>query len=300
MKKVLFFTEPWWAFGAVHYGLSRALTKYGISSNVIDWRNNYSESERKFISSSYDLFVTTQPGIITLNQGYNISLDRIICVSHAAWDIKIVNHLLNNDIYNNLFGYSVVSDHLIADSINNGVFRIPSVTKIGIDFDLFYRKLPSRLSTIGYSGALVANNVEKKEIKRSICFLKSVVPSGLSFRFAKRYHFANMPGFYESVDAIMVTSSEEGAGLPGMEAAAAGRLVISTPVGYFGQNYHMGAGLVLPIDSDSLIAKASEYVNYYKQNDREFIELCNMCQSFARDNYDWGKVIHPWLELILK
>lgn len=300
MKKVLFFTEPWWAFGAIHYGLSRVLNKYGISSNVIDWRNNYSENERNFISSSYDLFVTTQPGILVLNRDYNVDLNRIICVSHAAWDIRIVNHLLNNQIYDNLFGYSVVNDHLIADSVEIGINRIPQVTKIGIDFDLFYRKVPDSLRTIGYAGALEAKNVDKKEIKRSICFLKSVVPSGLSFRFSKRYHFANMPGFYESVDAIMVTSSEEGAGLPGMEAAAAGRLVMSTPVGYFGQNHHRGAGLVLPMESESLIVKASEYINYYRQNDKEFVELCSMCQSFARDNYDWSKVVYPWLEMILK
>lgn len=299
MKKVLFFTEPWWAFGAVHYGLSRVLYKYGIVSNLIDWRNNYSIEEKKYTKSSYDVFVTTPPGVLVLHNDFNIDLNKIFCVSHAVWDVKIVSHIINDYYYNGLLGYSVVCEHLVATSLEVGISRIPIVTKIGIDFDLFYRKPSERLSVVGYAGAISANNVEKVEIKRYDSFLSMVNNAGLQHRSGGSYHFASMPGFYETIDAVLVTSMEEGAGLPSMEAAAAGRAVFSTPVGYFAQNQALGAGVCLPMQTEDMVSAGSELLNYYKNDEKSFREICQKGQDFARNNYDWSKVIDPWLSVIL-
>lgn len=300
MKKLLFFTEPWWAFGAISYGLSRILYQHGIICNVIDWRHSYSPVEKEFLKSSYDIFVTTPVGGVMLHQSWNIDLRKIFCVSHANWDIKIALHLTPDEFYNNLLGYSVVCDHLVAESINAKIARVPEVTKIGIHFDQFYRPVPDRLMTVGYAGATDAKNFEQQEIKRYGSFLNSVESAGLSQKTCESYHFASMPGFYESVDAIMVTSTEEGAGLPSMEGAAAGRLILSTPVGYFSQNHHIGAGVCLPMNKDELEIRAVEKLTFYKENSKEFIENCERCQSFARDHYDWSKVINAWLAIILK
>lgn len=298
MKKVLFFTEPWWAFGAIHYGLSKILYQHKILCNVIDWRTSYSLDEKKYLRSSYDVFVTTPHGVVALFNEFGVDLNKIISVSHSVWDIKVCSHLMTNSHYDSLLGYSVVCDHLVSESINIGINRIPTVTKIGIDFDLFYKNPPSSLSTVGYAGAKYANNVEQVEIKRYDSFCKMVDLAGLSRNVTEMYHFASMPGFYESVDAIVVTSSEEGAGLPSMEAAAAGRLVFSTPVGYFFQNHDKGAGVLLPIEGEQMISKGYELLSYYKENSKSFIEMCHKGQDFAKDNYDWPKVIDPWISLI--
>lgn len=300
MKKVLFFTDISWAFGSIHYGLSRFLHEHGVISNVLNWSDKYSKSEINLMKSSYDLFVSTPGGGSLLNRKFGISLEKIICVAHSEGDIKSASLYLNNDFYNSIFDYSVVCEHLVNVSIKNGINRKPKVSKLGIDFNLFYRKVPERLVTVGYAGAKDGYNFEKNEIKRYDCFLKSIELSGLQKKELDYCVFSGMPGYYSSVDAIMVTSTEEGAGLPSMEAAASGRLVFSTPVGYFGNNHNVGAGIVLPSEKDELINKAVEYLKYYSDNNREFTEACIRVQNFARENYHWTKVLDTWLLMFLK
>lgn len=300
MRKILFFTDLAWAFGSIHYGLSRFLYEHDVISNVINWSDKYSKSEINFMRSSYDLFVSTPHGGSILNNKFGIPLEKIICVAHAEWDIKSTSLYLNNEFYNNIFEYSVVCDHLVNVSCRNGIMRSPKITKLGIDFNLFYRKVPNKLSTVGYAGAKWGYNFEKNEIKRYDCFLKSLEISGLQKKELEYCIFPSMPGYYESVDAIMITSLEEGAGLPSMEAAAAGRLVLSTPVGYFGHNHDKGAGVLLPLDKEELVNKASGYLKYYSENDKEFVDKCTMSQEFAKENYDWPKLIGSWLSIFLK
>jgi hypothetical protein len=300
MKKILFFTDTSWAFGSIHYGLSRFLHEHGVLSNVLSWDDAYSKSEIKMMKSSYDLFVSTPNGGLILNSKFGISLEKIICVAHSEWDIKSMSLSLNNDFYNNIFDYSVVCEHLFDVSSISGITRRPKVSKLGIDFNLFYRKIPQKLKTVGYAGAKWGHNFEKNEIKRYECFLKSVEISGLQKIELDYCVFSGMPGYYDLVDSIMVTSTEEGAGLPSMEAAAAGRLVFSTPVGYFRYNHHNGAGVALPVEKEDLINMASEYLTYYSNNDKEFNEKCTRMQDFARENYHWTNVLDTWLSMFLK
>jgi len=57
--------------------------------------------------------------------------------------------------------------------------------------------------------------------------------AGLEFKRTEDTPMDQMPDFYASIDALIMPSLQEGAGLPALEAAAAGRLVIGTPVGHF-------------------------------------------------------------------
>jgi glycosyltransferase involved in cell wall biosynthesis len=94
-----------------------------------------------------------------------------------------------------------------------------------------------------------------------------------------------------------VSSVTEGAGLPAREAAAAGRLVISTPVGDFPLLASRGLGIVAPIESHEYEKFVAKPIKYYKDNPPAFIERCRNIQNAARQ-LDWPNVIGDWVELI--
>jgi glycosyltransferase involved in cell wall biosynthesis len=82
-------------------------------------------------------------------------------------------------------------------------------------------------------------------------------PTPLKGYLARNFHrrwrsFHDMPDFYRSVDAVLITSVTEGAQLPVKEGAAAGRLVISTPVGDFPLRAYHGVGIIAPIESQKI------------------------------------------------
>jgi glycosyltransferase involved in cell wall biosynthesis len=110
-----------------------------------------------------------------------------------------------------------------------------------------------------------------------------------------------MPGYYNSIDALAVSSIEESAGLPSMEAAAAGRLVLSTPVGYFEDYGPKGGGVVLPMgypEEDQYCSALKESIEYYQKNPEAYNKKCLDIQEFARENYDWEKHILGWVNFL--
>jgi glycosyltransferase involved in cell wall biosynthesis len=105
-----------------------------------------------------------------------------------------------------------------------------------------------------------------------------------------------MPGFYKSVDSVLIASTEEGAGLPLLEAGAAGKLVISTPVGHYSRVGNAGANFV-PIAEDEFIEKTVEILSYYKANPEQYRQRCLEIQHHAQ-SYDWKFVIDKWIEIL--
>jgi glycosyltransferase involved in cell wall biosynthesis len=105
-----------------------------------------------------------------------------------------------------------------------------------------------------------------------------------------------MPGFYPQVGAVVVSSTHEGAGLPALEAAAAGRLVISTPVGHWDRIGTKGA-VEMPVEAESFVQCCSETLIYYKNNPKEYQVRCLTIQEHARE-YDWINHVESWVELI--
>ena len=95
-----------------------------------------------------------------------------------------------------------------------------------------------------------------------------------------------MPDFYRTVDAVLISSISEGAGLPVMEAAAAGRLVIGTPVGHFPLKAYQGGGIIAPIEAEKFKEFAVATLRYYKENPAAYVEKCRSIQEAAR-KFDW-------------
>ena len=89
-----------------------------------------------------------------------------------------------------------------------------------------------------------------------------------------------MPGFYSEMDCLINTSTyKETCGLPIMEAAAAGRLVISANIGIV-DHLHKSPGIIVPEDEDNFIKASSCVINYYKSDD----VLCNHCKKEIAEN----------------
>ena len=82
-----------------------------------------------------------------------------------------------------------------------------------------------------------------------------------------------------------------------MEAAAAGRLVIGTPVGHFPLRAYQGGGIIAPAAADKFRAFTAATLRYYKDNPTAYVEKCRSIQEAAQQ-FDWQYVIGEWVELM--
>jgi glycosyltransferase involved in cell wall biosynthesis len=181
-----------------------------------------------------------------------------------------------------------------------GVPRIPKVASLGINFAEFHMEVPSRLETVGYASSM-STKTYGVEWKRGELAEAAAREAGLAFRVAgsteKQISFHDMPDFYRTVDAVVTSSVSEANALPVMEAAAAGRLVIGTPVGNFPRNAYEGAGIIAPIEADKFKEFTAATLRYYKDNPSEFVRKCQDIQK-AAPKFDWKHMIGDWIELI--
>lgn len=297
MKNIVFFIENKWAFGTIHNSLCKELYRFGINAEVLDWEKQYQIDEMLKIADSTDYFVTTPVGICYL-MNYQIPLEKIIAIAHGQWDILLANQQLGLDIYSKIAKYGVVSEILEKKSIEFGVNVPINVVPFGIHFDRFYHKPSEKLTTVAMAGAYQSYNFFGQEIKRGNLVEQAVKYTGLTYKKHNFYHYLSMSNFYKNVDCIITASTEEGAGLPMLEAAAAGKLCIGTPVGYFEKNGPNGGGHVVPIEANYFITELVSLLNYYDNNSEEYRKKCYSIQEYAR-NYDWKFFIEKWVELFL-
>ncbi|HKF63552.1 MAG TPA: glycosyltransferase [Dongiaceae bacterium] len=139
------------------------------------------------------------------------------------------------------------------------------------------------------------------EVKRGELAEACAREAGLDFKIAgstgDQISFHDMPAFYRSVDALLMTSITEGDPYPVREAAAAGRLVIGTPVGHFPARANDGAGIIAPIEAEKFKAFTVAALRYYKDNPAAYVEKCREIQAAAR-KLDWQYAISDWIELL--
>jgi len=296
VKQIAFFTEPEWAFGVIHYELTKYLFGYGINATVLPWNRQYSHLEVAELSDKIDYFVATPYGVAILIDSYRIAPERCIAVAHARMDIECLMTFLPENRAR-LAGYAVVSDWLRQQSAELGVERIPTVTPIGINYNAFFTWPSRELKTVGYAGAINTDNIHR-HIKRPWLIEQAAQAADLLFKPAHGYHnsWVTMPGYYRTVDCVVVASTEEGAGLPALEAAAAGRLVISTPVGIWLARAG-DSGHTVPIEESAFLKETVDWLMYYKYNPEEYQIKCLETQQHAK-RYDWANVIRHWVELI--
>lgn len=284
----------------VYYDICKHLHRRGYIVDIINWQVNHADYMGELINY-YDLVISALDGVRTLVEVYGVPADKLIGLSHHALDIRILIGQMGVDVFERLAGYGVVGYQLFDASAVFGVKRHPLVVHLGVNFDEFRADIPERLATVGYAGSFSHKTIDGIEIKRGELAEAAAHEAGLAFKVAgstaDQVSFHDMPGFYKSVDVVLVSSVTEGAGLPVREGAAAGRLVISTPVGDFPLRAAQGIGIIAPIESDKYRNFVAATLKHYKDNPAAFVEMCRKTQDAARQ-LDWPNMIGDWVELI--
>lgn len=291
-NSVLFFTQNQWAFAQIHHALIKRLNKFGIYAHLLDFYREYSHEEYHYLASKFETFVTT-PEAVTRLMHYGISPERIVAVAHAERDVVGAAASTSTCTFNRLKAFGVINQSLMVVAENAGILREAQVIRNGIDFDHYYAPVSCGLRVVGYAGADYHPMSDNRDCKRA--YLLDEVMSGINLRF-KRHPAINhlcMAGYYQTVDAVLVTSDYEACGLPSMEAAAAGRLVVSPAVGYFDGSHGALCGLA----PEDFVVDAREALEKYK-DPRAYREICEKAQQYARDYYDWEHVLEGWLKLL--
>jgi hypothetical protein len=262
----------------------------------LTWNKNYNSQEIQELSDNIDYFVANPYGVSLLIDKFGIVPEKCIVVAHAVRDIHdLLNFTKENR--SRLHGYGVVSEWLFEQSASLNVDIVPMVVPIGINYESFVSEPNKELKTIGYAGT-ISNNAIHKDIKRYWLVEKVAQKTNLNLKPAVSYHnnYVTMQGYYKTVDAVIVASTEEGAGLPALEASAAGKLVISTPVGIW-LSKSGRTGHTVSIDEEQFLSETEKLLIYYKHNPEDYIKKCQQAQQHAK-LYDWSNVIKHWVNLL--
>ena len=311
MKNIIFYVEPDWAFGSVHHELAKRLRPYGFNCMVLAWNKSYTREEMIELDKVADLYVTTPHGWRFLGYDYQtVAPEKCAIVTHAKLDMTELIHYHGHDDFYQFKAYSCVSEWLRGVSKDLGINRDTALTPVAINYDLFRAEPPEKLTTLGYAGSfhsreefsqnqIASNLAQPKYHKRGYLVKEIAEKLGLDFKIAQWYHntYVTMPGYYRSIDCLIAPSTEEGAGLPVMEAGAAGRLVIGTSVGHWPQKIREYGGIEVPISEKEFVEQTCEHLNYYIAHPKEYREKCYAIREHAR-TYDWSYVIDSWVELL--
>jgi glycosyltransferase involved in cell wall biosynthesis len=291
VKKVIFYTEALWAFGSLHSELCKVLYGQGVNAILMDWKIPYTVAEMQEIDATGPIWCTEPHAIEVLVKQYGISPSRIVLICHSIADVEWAMDNINPDEYRQ---FIVISNFLAGVAADRGY--MPWVQHIGANVHDFDYHHATELRRVGYAGTTRAEYAENKrpELIQRACEI-----AGLEFVTAEHYHntFVTMPGFYKTVDAVVVASRHEGDGMISLEAGAAGRLVLSTPVGHWPELCENGGGITLPTDPDGIVEALVAHFTYFKDNPQEFAYICSGIQQYAK-RYDWSKVAPAWAHLL--
>lgn len=297
VRRVLFFVGTGWAFGSVHFELVKYLHSRGLVADVLDFGRGYNRDEMAVMAAYYDCVVGILGETWPLIDNYGIPHEKIVVIAHGEYDLQHALETRPPEEIDRFAGYGVISEWLLQLSAELGIRRIPKIVKYGVNYQRFLAPLPAQLRVVGYGGSMHRADPAGVDWKRGVLAQEAAEAAGLVFMPAGRYHYLAMPQYYRQVDAVLVTSLREGFGLPAMEAAAAGRLVISTSVGGFPDQAARGAGITAPLAADEFKEFVIDKLNYYKGNPAEYREMCGQIQEAAKC-LDWEYTVDDWIELI--
>lgn len=297
--KVLVYGYPRWSHGRVYHDLCQHLHRRGYVVDVLDWQQDHGGHFAE-LGAYYDLFLTALDGVRTLTDVYRVPLERIIALSHHELDMRMLVEQKGTDVFRRFAAYGVVSEFLYARSLMLGLPRVPLVASLGVNRAEFHAEVAERLGTVGYASSMAVTTYGV-EWKRGALAEAAAREAGLAFRVAgstaDQIHFLDMPDFYRGVDAVVTSSVSESGPLSVLEAAAAGRLVIGTPVGHFPVKAYQGGGILAPLEAGPFTRFVADTLRYYKDNPSAYVDKCRAIQEASR-RFDWDNTIDEWIELI--
>ena len=299
-KRIAFFTENKWAFGAIHTALERELYSYNIDADLIDWQGQYSTEDICELEQVYDLFITS-PGypVTHLIETWNVPVSKIAAIAHGRNEIKEAIDQQNQ--FDQLAGFACVASSLKKFASELGIDCRSNILRNGIVFDRFYQKPAQRLERLGFAGANgYFDNTNEKDCKR--LHLAHAIADNLKLPIIPAYyrHFLRMPQFYSKIDCVIVPSNQdEACGLPLMESAAAGRLPVSAKIGIVAE-FENTKGLILPLEAEEFVNRGTEFLYWLMDSPKQFRDMCEDAQEFAYENYDWHNVSKAWADFIFE
>jgi len=299
MKKILFYIHADWALGAIHFELAKYLHDRGIVSEVIDWSRNYSGQEIAMLAEYYEHVVTLPGSTWKLTDNYNVAPEKIIVVAHGKYDLQRALQNRPPGEFDRFAGFAVVSEFLFQAAMELGIRRIPKLVRIGVNFQRFRTPVSQELKIVGYGSIMQRVDdavMPGVDIKRGSLAQEVTEQSGLVFQPAGGFTYLAMPQYYRQVDAVLVASLIEGSPLPPMEAAAAGRLVISTPAGHVPYLASLGAAIIAPTEASAYKQFAVAKLRYFKEHPAEYVETCTAIQRAAAQ-LDWQYFVDDWIDL---
>lgn len=292
MNTVLFFTQNRWAFGQIHHALIKHLWRYGVYGNLIDWTVEYTPKEHEYFKRCYRWICTMPEAVVNL-QSYGWDLSRVVTVAHCERDLVLAIANAGEGVFDKLGAFAVVNPHLAKTCAQLGIRRKPVVVRVGLDTEHFRAPVPESLKIIGYAATKTFALSNGEDCKRGYLVDAIAAETGLEFRAHEFHHHLSMPGYYRDIDAVLVSSNYETVGLPGLEAAAAGRLVLSTEVGYFDGTY----GVKCRMPEEEFKEDAIKALRHYCSNPHEFRVACIKHRKVVQEKYDWTKCVADWLPL---
>ncbi|MFD0710683.1 glycosyltransferase family 4 protein [Paenibacillus sp. GCM10027626] len=106
----------------------------------------------------------------------------------------------------------------------------------------------------------------------------------------------DMPAFYNELDLLLVTSANEGAPNPALEAYACGVPVLSTNVGYVKTVAHEKArSLILDTDKPKHFI---EKIDYLVKNREAYFEIKKGCRENISNNWTVNRAMGDWLHVL--
>lgn len=292
MRSVLFFTQNQWAFGQIHHALIKRLWERGIYAHLLDFFQNYSQAEFDCLKSRFDFWVTTPEAIQRLLDA-GIPANRIISIAHAERDIHGGVHASGTGVFDEIREFAVIHPSLAKEAKDAGITRVPKLVQNGIDFDHFYWPVNNEMKKVAYTGADHHPMWNGTNCKRPHLIASVMQDLQLEFVRPERMHHLAMAGFYPTIDALLVTSSYEACGLPALEAAAAGKFVVSSPVGYFNGEF----GWTCRIPDEEFVHDARLGLSIMRESPETYREICRIAQAYVRDHFDWSVTAPKWIEL---
>jgi glycosyltransferase involved in cell wall biosynthesis len=297
MKRVIFFMEPEWAFGSIHYELCKYFFRRGINASVLPWNKSYSLPELAELDSTTDFYLTNPHGYRHLTYSFQLhNPEKCIMIAHSKSDLEELIEHHGVAEFDRPRHFGVVSKYLVRSAAELGIERVPVVLDVGINVNSYRSEPSAQLRTVGLAGSATGYH---QHIKRAHLAEQAAAAAGLEYLVAQSYHnsYVTMPGFYKKVDAILVASTQEGAGLPVLEASAAGKLVISTPVGHWCERHANSGGYIVPIDESGFLYRVNEILQFYRDRPVKYREKCWEIQQHAWQ-YDWDNFIDQWIALV--
>lgn len=297
--RVLFYTDVTWSLGTIHNQLVKEFYRKGIYSNTLNWDIIYSPMEWYHLDQIYDVFVTLPGQQVEVLISGGISPEKIVVIAHGRYDVK---HGVDYNIpWSKLKKIGAVSPDVANTYKVLNVTETVHIVQNGIDFNLFYREPAKKLTKLGYYGSDFAMDIldnnrdcKRKHIAEEIASRTNLPLLGTGGKLVN----ICMSSLYNNIDClIMPSSASEACGLPYMEAAAAGRLPISAAVGIV-NHLSKPAGLVVRMEETDFINSSVDQLNSLKSDDKRFNRLCAEAQDFAREYYDWSRVIDGWIDVI--